>query len=102
MPINNPSKMQADEILLVHGGSSGIGTAAIQLAKTFGAQVLITAGSATKCDFCLDLGADLTINYHSQDFVEVIKKHTKERGLNNTRNQALVIFGNNQWIGYPI
>jgi putative PIG3 family NAD(P)H quinone oxidoreductase len=75
-------QLQTDEILLVHGGSSGIGTTAIQLAKAFGAQVFITAGSATKCEFCLQLGADLAINYHNQDFVEVIKEHTNDKGVN--------------------
>lgn len=76
------AQLQADEILLVHGGSSGIGTAAIQLAKTFGAQVFVTAGSSEKCEFCLDLGADLAINYRSQYFVDIIKKQTNGEGVN--------------------
>ncbi len=74
--------LQADEILLVHGGSSGIGTTAIQLAKTFGAKVIITAGSDEKCQFCRDLGADLTIDYHLQDFVEEIRNYTNGNGVN--------------------
>ncbi len=76
------AQLQAGEIILIHGGSSGIGTTAIQLAKAFDAQVIVTAGNAEKCDFCLMLGADLAINYPCQDFVEVIKKYTKNQGVN--------------------
>ena len=61
------------ESLLVHGGSSGIGTTAIQMAKAFGCEVLVTAGSADKCEACLSLGADLAINYRDEDFVEIIR-----------------------------
>lgn len=67
-------KLQAGETLLVHGGGSGIGTMAIQVAKAFGAQVAVTAGSAEKLDFCKDLGADILINYREQDFVDELKK----------------------------
>lgn len=66
--------LQAGETLLVHGGSSGIGTAAIQLAKFFGARVITTAGTPRKVDYCLELGADVAINYHDQDFVEVLRE----------------------------
>jgi NADPH:quinone reductase len=63
----------AGETLLVHGGSSGIGTTAIQLGKAFGARVIVTAGSDEKCAACVELGADIAINYRAEDFVEVLK-----------------------------
>ncbi len=65
--------LDAGERFLVHGGSSGIGTTAIQLAHAFGARVFTTAGSAAKCQACLDLGAERAINYRQEDFVEVVK-----------------------------
>ncbi|MCF2871122.1 NAD(P)H-quinone oxidoreductase [Octadecabacter sp. G9-8] len=65
--------LNAGERFLVHGGSSGIGTTAIQLANAFGARVFTTAGSDAKCAACLDLGAEVAINYRDDDFVEVIK-----------------------------
>ena len=74
-------KLSANETLFVHGGSSGIGTAAIQLAKAFNAKVMVTAGSDDKCDFCRQLGADAAINYQQQDFVAAIKQLTNERGV---------------------
>src|SRR4051812_7378439 len=64
------------ERVLIHGGSSGIGTTAIQLAKAFGAEVYTTAGSKEKCDACLELGAIRAINYREEDFAEVIKAET--------------------------
>ncbi len=64
--------LKSGERFLVHGGASGIGTTAIQLAKAFGGQVAATAGSDAKCRKCLELGADLAINYNEQDYVEVI------------------------------
>ena len=73
--------LQAGEVFLVQGGSSGIGVTAIQLAKAFGATVLATAGSAEKCRACLDYGADVAINYHAQDFVQVGKEFTDGRGV---------------------
>ena len=76
--------LQAGEWFLVHGGSSGIGTTAIQLAKAFGAKVLATAGSADKCQACLDLGADRAINYKTEDFVAVCKDATGGKGVNVT------------------
>lgn len=66
--------LTAGERFLVHGGSSGIGTTAIQLAHTLGARVFTTAGSDEKCEVCRDLGADVAINYREGDFVDVLKK----------------------------
>ncbi len=74
-------RLQPEETLLVHGGSSGIGTTAIQLAKAFGARVFVTAGSDEKCAACETLGADLAINYRSLDFVRVIRQVTLDRGV---------------------
>ncbi len=65
--------LQAGERFLIHGGSSGIGTTAIQLASQFGARVFVTAGSDEKCQACLDLGAEKAINYRDADFVEVMR-----------------------------
>jgi NADPH2:quinone reductase len=65
--------LQAGERFLVHGGSSGIGTTAIQLGKLFGARVFTTAGSDEKCAACLELGAERAINYREEDFTEVMK-----------------------------
>jgi putative PIG3 family NAD(P)H quinone oxidoreductase len=65
--------LRPGETLLVHGGSSGIGTMAIQLAKAVGAQVAVTAGTETKLARCRELGADLTVNYREQDFVEAVR-----------------------------
>jgi putative PIG3 family NAD(P)H quinone oxidoreductase len=70
------------ETLLVHGGTSGIGTAAIQLAKCFSAKVIVTAGTDEKCQFCTQLGADAAINYRTQDFVEIISTITEGSGVN--------------------
>jgi NADPH2:quinone reductase len=72
--------LKAGETLLVHGGSSGIGTAAIQLARAFGARVITTAGSPEKCEVCRKLGADPAINYKSEDFVAVTKAATGGHG----------------------
>lgn len=72
--------LKAGEWLLVHGGSSGIGTTAIQLAKAFGAHVAVTAGSAGKCEACLNLGADLAVNYREKDFVAEVKSVTGGKG----------------------
>jgi NADPH:quinone reductase len=74
-------KLAPGETLLVHGGSSGIGSTAIQLAKQIGASVIATAGSSDKCAFCKTLGADFAINYKTQDFVEEVKKITEKRGV---------------------
>ncbi|MBO1905228.1 NAD(P)H-quinone oxidoreductase [Microvirga sp. 3-52] len=73
-------RLQSGETLLVHGGTSGIGTTAIQLARAFGATVIATAGSQEKCDACLRLGADVAVNYRNQDFVTATKEATGGRG----------------------
>ena len=74
--------LQPGETLLVHGGSSGIGTTAIQLAKAFGSSVIATAGSVEKCQACLDLGADRAVNYREEDFVEAVREATDGKGAN--------------------
>ncbi|MEV0526931.1 NAD(P)H-quinone oxidoreductase [Streptomyces sp. NPDC050439] len=74
------SHLRPGETFLVHGGSSGIGTMAIQLAKAVGAKVAVTAGTKEKLDFCAELGADILINYREQDFVEEIKNATDGAG----------------------
>lgn len=76
------ANLQPDEVLLVHGGSSGIGTMAIQLAKAVGARIAVTAGSQDKLDACRDLGADILINYKEQDFVAELEAATDGRGAN--------------------
>ena len=73
-------KLTAGETLLVHGGSSGIGTTAIALGKAFGARVLTTAGTPEKCEACRKLGADLAIDYKTEDFVALTKQATQGRG----------------------
>lgn len=72
--------LAAGETLLVHGGTSGIGSTAIQLAKAFGATVIATAGSDEKCAACRDLGAALAINYRETDFVAAVKEFTDGQG----------------------
>ncbi|MEU5027037.1 NAD(P)H-quinone oxidoreductase [Streptomyces milbemycinicus] len=74
------SHLRPGETLLVHGGSSGIGTMAIQLAKAVGARVAVTAGSADKLAACRELGADILIDYHEQDFVEEVRTATEGAG----------------------
>jgi NADPH2:quinone reductase len=73
--------LKPGETMLVHGGSSGIGTTAIQLAKAFGARIFTTAGSREKCQACEKLGADVAIEYKREDFAEVIKARTGGRGV---------------------
>jgi putative PIG3 family NAD(P)H quinone oxidoreductase len=75
-------QLQEGEDFLVHGGSSGIGTTAIQLAAAFGARVMTTAGSDEKCEACRKLGADTAINYRTEDFVDAVKRVTEGRGAN--------------------
>jgi NADPH2:quinone reductase len=72
--------LKAGETILIHGGSSGIGTAAIMLAKQFGAKVIATAGSAEKCEACRQLGADVAIDYNKEDFVAATKAATDNKG----------------------
>jgi NADPH2:quinone reductase len=74
------ARLAPDETLLVHGGSSGIGVAAIQLARAFDHRVFVTAGNAEKCAACEALGAERAINYRSEDFVEVVKQLTGGKG----------------------
>lgn len=75
------ARLQPGESFLVHGGSSGIGSTAIQLAKALGARVFATAGSAEKCRFCEELGADAAIDYRNADFSEEIKRLTDGKGV---------------------
>jgi len=74
-------RLAAGESFLVHGGSSGIGTTAIQLARAFGAHVFATAGSPEKCAVCRDLGAERAIDYRQEDFVAILKEATQGRGV---------------------
>ena len=74
--------LSKEDTILIHGGTSGIGTTAIQLAKCFGAKVFSTAGSDEKCLKTEELGAELSINYKKEDFVEKINKHTNKKGVN--------------------
>ncbi len=74
-------RLARGERFLVHGGSSGIGTTAIQMAKAWGAEVFTTAGNAEKCQACRNLGADRAVNYREEDFVEVIKEATGGAGV---------------------
>ena len=73
-------RLVAGETILIHGGSSGIGTTAIQLAKAFGTRVITTAGSPEKCEACCKLGADVAVNYKTEDFVAATKQATEGRG----------------------
>jgi len=74
-------RLQAGETFLVHGGSSGIGTTAIQLASRFGARVFATAGSAEKCSKCRELGASVAIDYKTEDYVKVVEHETGGKGV---------------------
>ncbi|MCC6982712.1 MAG: NAD(P)H-quinone oxidoreductase [Bauldia sp.] len=80
MQVFEMGRLAPGETLLVHGGSSGIGTTAIRMAKAFGAMVVVTAGSEEKCAACRRLGADLAVNYRTEDFVEATKTFTNGRG----------------------
>ncbi|WP_404389173.1 NAD(P)H-quinone oxidoreductase [Humibacillus xanthopallidus] len=74
------ANIQPGQVLLVHGGSSGIGTMAIQLAKAVGARVAVTAGTRDKLDYCASLGADILVNYREEDFVESVREQTGGHG----------------------
>jgi putative PIG3 family NAD(P)H quinone oxidoreductase len=74
-------RLAPGERLLVHGGASGIGTTAIQIARALGAQVLATAGTDEKCNRCLALGANVAINYATDDFVAAVDRHTASGGV---------------------
>ena len=75
------ARLKPGERFLVHGGSGGIGTTAIQMAKSLGSRVFTTAGNAEKCAVCQRLGADVAVNYHEQDYVEVLKEVTDGQGV---------------------
>ena len=74
-------RLEAGEWFMVHGGTSGIGVTAIQLAKANGAKVIATAGSTVKCAACRDLGADIAVDYTTEDFVDTVKAATQGRGV---------------------
>jgi len=74
-------KLAAGETILIHGGASGIGTTAIQLARAFGARVFATAGQAQKCAACVSLGTERAINYREEDFTAVVREATDGRGV---------------------
>jgi NADPH:quinone reductase len=78
----NRAALQEGEVLLVHAGAGGVGSAAIQLGKAAGAYVIATAGGSEKTKICQDLGADVVIDYLKEDFVEVVKKETNGKGAN--------------------
>lgn len=73
--------LRAGEVALIHGGASGIGTMAIQLASALGSRSIATAGNEARCSLCASLGAELAINYHTQDFVAEVLRHTGGRGV---------------------
>ncbi|KAF5742247.1 oxidoreductase family protein [Tripterygium wilfordii] len=75
------SRLSAGETFLIHGGSSGIGTFAIQIAKYYGVKVFVTAGTEEKLEFCKNLGADVCINYKTEDFVARVKEETGGKGV---------------------
>ena len=75
------AKLRAVETFLVHGGSSGIGTSAIQMAVALGSRVFTTAGSEDKCQVCRNLGAEVAVNYRQEDFVEVLMEATSGNGV---------------------
>lgn len=94
--------LQAGERFLVHGGTSGIGTTAIQMAKAFGATVYTTAGSDEKCAFCEKLGADLAVNYKTADFVGAIKTATEKRGVDVILDMVGGDYAERNWkVGAP-
>ncbi|MEM9268995.1 MAG: NAD(P)H-quinone oxidoreductase [Pseudomonadota bacterium] len=80
--------LKAGETFLVHGGTSGIGTTAIQLAHARGARVITTAGSPEKCAACLELGAERAVNYREEDYVAAVKEFTGEAGVNLSLNMV--------------
>jgi NADPH:quinone reductase-like Zn-dependent oxidoreductase len=74
------ASLQPGQMVLIHGGSSGIGTMAIQLARAVGARIAVTAGTAAKLEACRRLGAEILVNYREQDFVEVLGEATRDGG----------------------
>lgn len=75
------ARLNKGESFLIHGGASGIGTTAIQMAKALGADVYATVGKEDKVNACLALGADLVINYQDEDFLDILKAHTEDKGI---------------------
>ncbi|SDM40037.1 NADPH2:quinone reductase [Psychrobacillus sp. OK028] len=80
--LHRTGRIKAGEVLLVHAGSGGVGSAAIQLGKAAGAYVIATAGSDEKLEICRQLGADVVINYRTENFIEIVKKETNGKGAN--------------------
>ena len=78
----NRGNLKNNDIILIHGGASGIGTTAIQLASSFGAKVFTTVGSEEKCNKMKELGAELAINYNRDDFEKIINEYTNNKGIN--------------------
>lgn len=76
------ARLMPEESVLIHGGASGYGTTAIQLAKAFGSRVITTAGTDDKCRVCIELGVDRAVNYKTQDFVPAVHEFTGNRGVN--------------------
>lgn len=75
------ARLRSGEMLLVHGGASGVGTMAIQIAHAFGSPVIATAGSPARCEACLKLGAERAIDYRREDFAEAVRAHTRGAGV---------------------
>lgn len=80
--LHRTGRIKAGEVLLVHAGSGGVGSAAIQLGKAAGAYVIATAGSDEKLEICKQLGADVVINYRTEDFIQIVKNETDGKGAN--------------------
>ena len=92
-------RLSAGEAVLIHGGSSGIGTTAIQLARAFGARVFATAGSAEKCAACERIGAERCINYKTEDFVAIVRDLTRGAGVNVVLDMPSFAKRGVDWIG---
>ena len=80
--LHRTGRIKAGDVLLVHAGSGGVGSAAIQLGKAVGAYVIATAGSDEKLEYCKQLGADVVINYRTEDFIQIVKNETDGKGAN--------------------
>lgn len=80
--LHRTGRIKAGDVLLVHAGSGGVGSAAIQLGKAVGAYVIATAGSDEKLEICKQLGADVVINYRTEDFIQIVKNETNGKGAN--------------------
>ncbi len=80
MALHHRARIEADETVLVHAGAGGVGSAAIQLARAAGARVIATAGGPEKVGICKELGAEVSIDYGEENFVEAVKEETEGRG----------------------